>query len=141
MKKKNIIIFIAIVVIGFVIYNGGCNFSTANINDVKMCTSVNDNQCASDNSVFSQGTAEIFVSCHLNNAPNDTDVEFAWFYYGQEKVAIDAVKLNSGDNIGTINLQSSLSRPNNGWPIGEYEIVITILETEKDPIIKKFSVK
>ncbi|MCD4772246.1 MAG: hypothetical protein K8R41_02545, partial [Bacteroidales bacterium] len=66
---------------------------------------------------------------------------FAWFYYGQEKVRIDAVKLNSGDQIGTLNLQSSFTRPNNGWPVGEYEVVITILGTEKEPVVKKFSVQ
>ena len=138
--KKIITSFIAI---AFLMFISSCdfNFSTANIDDVKMCTSINDNQCASDNPNFSPGTPEIFISCHLNNPPNNTEVEFAWFYYGQEKIAIDAVKLNSGDQIGTLNLQSSFSRPNNGWPVGEYEVVITILGTEKEPVVKKFSVQ
>ena len=138
--KKIITSFVAIALLIFI---SSCefNFSTANIDDVKMCTSINDNQCPSDNPNFSPGTPEIFISCHLNNAPENTEVEFAWFYYGQEKIAIDAVKLNSGDQIGTLNLQSSFTRPNNGWPVGEYEVVITILGTEKEAVIKKFSVQ
>ena len=124
-----------------IIVFSSCNFSTANISDVKMCTSIADNQCSADKPVFSTNTAEIFVSCHLNNAPNDTDVEFAWFYLGQERIPIDAVVLNSGEIIGNLKLNSSLSRPNNGWPEGDYEIVITILGTEKEPVIKSFWVK
>ena len=118
-----------------------CNFSTANISDVKMCISIADNQCQADKPVFDTNTPEIFVSCHLNNAPNDTDVEFAWFYLGQERIPIDAVVLNSGEIMGTLNLNSSLSKPNNGWPKGDYEIVISILGTEKDPIVKQFWIK
>ncbi|RLD37836.1 MAG: hypothetical protein DRI74_05580 [Bacteroidetes bacterium] len=106
-----------------------------------MCTSITDNQCPADNPVFNTNTPEIFLSCHLNNAPNDTDVEFAWFYLGQDKIPIDAVVLNSGENIGTLNLNSSLIRPNNGWPMGNYEVVITIVGTEKEPITKSFQVQ
>lgn len=118
-----------------------CNFSTANVDEVKMCTSITDNQCVSDKPVFDVNTPEIYVSCHLNNAPENTEVEFAWFYLGDDRIAIDALKINSGDQIGTLNLQSSLSKPNNGWPVGDYEIVITILGTDKEPIIKSFWIK
>ena len=136
--KKNIIIF---VFFGAIAIFNSCNFSTANISDVKMCTSITDNQCSTDKPVFNTNTPEIFVSCHLNNAPNDTEVEFAWFYLEQDRIPIDAVVLNSGDNIGTLNLNSSLSRPNNGWPTGDYEIIITILDTEKEPMVKQFWVQ
>jgi len=138
--KKIITNFVAI---AFLMFITSCefNFSTANIDDVKMCTSINDNQCGSDNPNFTPSTPEIFISCHLKNAPENTEVEFAWFFYGQEKIAIDVVKLNSGDQIGTLNLQSSFSRPNNGWPVGEYEVIITILGTEKEPVVKKFWVQ
>jgi hypothetical protein len=76
----------------------------------------------------------------LHNAPNDTKVQFAWYYLGQDRIAIDAVTLSSGDEIGSLKMNSSLNRPNKGWPSGEYEVVITILGTEKEPIIKKFSI-
>lgn len=118
-----------------------CNFNSANINDVKVCTSVTNNQCSVDKPFFEPNTPRIFASCHLNNAPADTQVEFAWFYLGQERIPIDAVTLNSGDNIGTVNMQSSLSRPNNGWPLGDYEVVITILGTDKEPVVKAFWVE
>lgn len=137
MKKIiSILAFLSVIIL-----LSSCNFSTANISDTKMCTSIADDQCSADKPVFDTNTPEIFVSCHLNNAPNDTDVEFAWFYLGQDRISIDAVTFSSGDAIGTLNLQSSLTRPNNGWPEGDYEIVITILGTEKEPVIKSFWVK
>ena len=120
-----------------------CNFNSAHIDidDVKMCTIITDNQCLSDHPVFSPSTEEIYVSCQLKNAPENTNIEFSWYYLGKQKIKIDAVTLNSGNKLGTLDLQSSLSRPNNGWPAGEYEVSIKILDTEKEPVIKKFNVK
>jgi len=137
--KKQIITLLA----AAALFMTGCefNYSSANIDNVKMCTSISDNQCNSDNPNFTPVTPEIYVSCQLKNAPENTNVEFAWFYLGQQKIKIDAVTFNSGDLIGTVNMQSSLSRPNNGWPVGEYEVVISIPGTEKDPVVKKFSVQ
>lgn len=139
MKKTILSLFIGAFLFGL----SACEFSvtTAHVTDVKMCTRINDNQCASDNPNFSTNTREIFVSCHLKNAPEDTKVKFAWFYNGQKKIAIDAVTMSSGKRTGTLNLQSSLSRPNNGWPRGEYEVVITIPDTDKEPVIKKFTIQ
>jgi len=137
MKKK----FQSLAVISMFLFFAACSVTTANIDNVKMCTSISDNQCPSDNPVFNTYTAEIFLSCQLNNAPENTEVEFAWYYLGQSKIAIDAVKLNSGSNIGTLNLQSSLSKPFNGWPVGDYEVVLSIVGFDKDPIVKKFSVQ
>ncbi len=120
-----------------------CDFSvsTAHVDDVKMCTQISNNQCPADNPTFSRNTPEIFVSCRLKNAPENTKVKFNWIYYGQKKFIIRSVVLNSGNKTGTLNLQSSLSRPNNGWPVGEYEMAINIVGVDKAPVIKKFSVQ
>jgi hypothetical protein len=136
--KKVISLFASL---SLVLFITACSLTTANIDDVKVCTSITDNQCLADNSLFTTNTPEIYISCHLNNAPENTEVEFAWFYLGQEKMAIDAVKLSSGSNIGTLNLQSSLSKPTNGWPQGDYEVVLSIVGFDIDPIVKKFSVQ
>jgi len=139
MKK----IISSLFVVAFLLFLAACDFnvSTAHIADVKMCTRIQDNQCAADQPNFSKGTPEIFISCHLKNAPENTKVKFAWYYYGQKKIAIDAVTLSSGNRVGNLNLQSSLSRPNNGWPVGEYEVVISIVGMDKEPVVKKFTVQ
>lgn len=117
------------------------NVNTAHIDAVKMCDRLNDNRCTADNPTFSSNTPYVFISCQLKNAPKNTDVLFEWFYYGQKKMRITSNKVSSGDKIGTLNLQSDLSMPNNGWPVGEYEVVVTILGTDKEPVVKKFTVQ
>ena len=137
MKKISASLFISFLLMLI----ASCSFTTANIDDVKMCTSIVNNQCDADNPIFSTATPEIFISCSLKNAPENTDVEFAWYYYDVQKVKIDAVVLNSGLNTGTLSFQSSLPKPDNDWPIGDYEVIMTILGYDKEPIVKKFSVK
>ncbi len=139
MKKITTSFFTVIILILL----SSCDFSvsTAHIDDVKMCTRISNNQCPADNPTFSRNTPEIYVSCHLKNAPENTKVRFDWNYYGQKKFTIRSVTLDSGDKTGTLNLQSSLSRPTNGWPVGEYEVAISIVGVDKSPVIKKFSVQ
>ena len=123
-----------------VLFIVSCSATTAHIDNVQMCSSITDNQCSSDVSNFTTITPELFISCKLKNASENTDVNFAWFYHGQQKIAIDQVTMSSGNNIGTLNLQASLSKPTNGWPQGEYEVIISIVGFEKD-VVKSFSVQ
>jgi hypothetical protein len=138
MKK---IFFVFVVISGFLFQKCEYSYSTATIDDVKMCTKVNDNQCASDNPNFRANTPEIFVSCRLKNAPQETQVKFTWYFLGIKKIKIDAVTLSSGNNNGTLNLQSSLTKPTNGWPSGKYEVEISLPGIEKSPVTKKFYIQ
>ena len=126
----------AIVVLSFFF-----DLNSAHIEDVKVCTSLNGSECDGDQSVFNINTSQIVVSCKLENPPMDTDVEFAWFYLSDVRTEIDRVKVSNGDKIGNLDLHSSLNKPNNGWPLGDYEVVITILDTEKEPVVKSFRLK
>ena len=130
--------YLFLIIIGIIILSFFFDLNSAHIEDVKMCNSLGSNECTSDKPVFKPNTAQIFISCKLENPPMDTKVEFTWYYLMDGRTKIDAVIINSGEEIGTINLHSSLNQPNNGWPLGDYEVVIKILETEKDPIIKSF---
>lgn len=134
--KYFILIILAIVVLSFFF-----DLNSAHIEDVKICNSLSGNECVSDIPEFDINTSQIVVSCKLENPPMDTDVEFAWFYLSNGRTEIDRVKVSNKDEIGNLNLHSSLNRPNSGWPLGDYEVVITILDTEKEPIIKSFWVK
>lgn len=136
--KYLLLIIVALIVIAIVF---DVDLNSAHIENVKACTSALDNRCENDQSFFQTNSPQIVVSCELKNPPTDTQVEFTWNYLSDGITKIDAVTLSSGDNIGTVNMQSSLNRPNNGWPIGDYEVVIKILDTDKEPIIKKFFVK
>ncbi len=133
MKNFNLILFLLILT--------SCNLNMVDIDQVKMCAFLIDNQCLSDISVFSPSTKEIFISCQLHNAPENTNVKFTWYYLGRQKIEIDAVRLNSGDQAGTLHFQSSLTRPNNGWPTGAYLVSIQVMGEGTEPTIKKFNVK
>ena len=134
--KYQVIVILAIIVLSFFF-----DLNSAHIENVKMCTELSGDQCTSDVPIFEVNSPQIVVSAELKNPPSDTQVEFTWNYVSNGTTKIDAVILNSGDNIGTLELHSSLSRPNNGWPQGDYEVVIKILDTEKEPIVKSFYVR
>jgi hypothetical protein len=118
-----------------------CTVSTANITDVKLCEKLQDGLCPTDQDVFSTTTPKFYVSCILRNAPDDTEVTFSWYYFGDEKILIDEVTISSEDKGATVNLQSNLSIPDNGWPVGEYEVVIKIHTDNSEPISRNFKVE
>jgi len=131
------LIIIAIIVLA--IFVGDLN--SAHIENVKVCTELSGESCENNQVFFQSNSPQIVVSCELKNPPTNTKVEFSWNYLSNGLTKIDAVTLSSGDHIGTLNMHSSLNRPNNGWPTGDYEVVIRILDTEKEPYVKKFSIK
>lgn len=132
---------IFLLTITFLICGCEINLSTATISNVRMCSQVYDNECPSDNPFFTSTTADIYVSCNLRHAPENTNVRFSWYYLADQEVLIDEVILSSGEQLGLLHLQSGLSKPNNAWPVGEYEVRIQIMGTEKAVIIKKFRIE
>jgi hypothetical protein len=136
--KYLFLIIIAFIIIAIVF---DLDLNSAHIENVIVCTELAGEDCGNDQTFFQTNSPQIVVSCKLKNPPTETKVEFTWNYLSNGLTKIDAVVLNSGDHIGTVNMHSSLSRPNNGWPVGDYEVIIRILDTEKEPISKKFFVK
>lgn len=134
--KYFFLIILAIIILSFFF-----DLNTAHIEDVKICNTLNTNQCTMDKPVFDVSTPQIVVSCKLKNPPMETRVQFSWFYISDGRTEIDAVVINSGEEIGTLDMNSSLNKPSNGWPEGDYEVIIKILDTEKEPITKQFWVK
>ena len=122
-------------------YLSNCNISTANISDVKMCETIEGFQCPEDNPVFGTDASQFYCSCVLNNAPEGTQLNFAWYYLEGEKVLIDEVTVEADGTSSTYNMQSSLSRPDNGWPTGNYEVVLELDTDNSQPITKSFKVE
>lgn len=141
MKKKYYVLIIIAAFIGLIIYTGGCEFSSAKLSDAQICTSMNGNVCSSDNSVITGNPSEIYASCKLKYAPENVDIKFTWFYYGQTKFEIDHVILNSGTEGTNLDVYTSLSRPNNGWPSGTYEVEMQLMIDGKKPLIKTFEIQ
>lgn len=139
MKKFLKYFFLIILVV--IVLSYFFDFNPVNIGEVKVCDQINANICQVDKPIFETNTPQIYVSCQLNNHLGETQVQFSWFYLKNGRTEIDAVVLSNGDDMGSVDMYSSLNRPNNGWPKGDYEVEIKILDTEKDPIIKSFYVR
>lgn len=141
MKKKHYALIINVAIIAILFFTSGCEYSSATISDAKVCTSLNGNICNSDDVIISGNPAILYASCALKYAPENTEIKFSWYYYGQTKIEIDNVILNSGANGTDLDVFSSLSRPNNGWPSGDYEVVIQLMIQGKDPLVKQFRIQ
>jgi len=132
-----------LVVFYFATFLAGCNtnISSTTIDNVKMCSSIAGQQCQSDNPNFSPSTNEVYISCALKNSVKNTSVDFSWYYNGKHRMLITSTQVNPGTQSSTYFIHSSLTRPGNGWPIGEYEVKISIIGSNKEPLIKKFTVQ
>ncbi|NMF60745.1 hypothetical protein [Pseudanabaena yagii] len=118
------------------------NISTATLEDVKTCTEAPENQpCASDISQFQNNTPKIFVTSNIKYAPEGTKIKIDWKYLGGESVKatdIDSITLETKSD--TKFVYSYLTAPTNGWPDGNYEIVLSINTDNSKPIRKQFSI-
>lgn len=135
---KTLISFVSVVLAAFIM--NSCSFTTAHFKDVKMCTQLSDDACSSDNPVFATSDPVIYVSCNVANAPSDTKVNFAWYYTTGERIEIDVAAVTLEDG-GNLPVYSSLSAPDEGWPPGDYEVIVSIEGFEDKAVTKTFKVE
>lgn len=142
--KKNVVIplksgFLAILLLisGYMWIgcSGDVSFSTASLSDAVICKSVDGTTMKplDKADVFGQDAAEIYCSVKLSNAPEDTQVVGEWIYVSGEveglsdhKIADYSLKAD-----GTKYLSFSLSRPDNGFPKGDYVCKLYLNGKEK----------
>jgi len=139
--KKSIKFIILLMFAGIILTSCEFEVTTAHINDIKTCVYLSGDQCDQENLVFNTNDPQIYVSCKLKNAPENTLVTFIWTYVEGDPIIIDKVTLNSSDYGIDVDLSSNLSKPNNGWPIGKYEVVIKVGNNDDSTQIKSFEVR
>ncbi len=116
-----------------------CSFTSAHIKDVRMCTELSVDQCSDDDPVFDNDDPVIYVSCIVKNAPSETTITFSWYYTERDPIEIDVVSVELKES-GSYPVYSSLSAPYEGWPDGDYEVVIAIEGFEDKAVRKTFKV-
>ena len=139
--KFKVLVLLAIV---FTFSNCQKEETVSSLNQVKMCNQVSNgsNLCNSDNPVFSPIDQTFFVTAVLRDASESDFVTFSW--YGilpdGQAVFIDDISIRAGD-FGTGNkfdLKASLTRGNDPWPVGNYEVEIALDNGTK--VVKGFTV-
>lgn len=137
MKKSAL--FIASVIVALllmVISLTACEVSitTASLSEATMCLNVDENMRPIDaTDVFTTDTPEIFCSVKLSHAPPDTEVKAEWIYVegeleDMENYLITDYTLTAD---GTKYLSFSVTKPDAGWPKGEYKITLYVEGKEK----------
>lgn len=121
--------------ISFLLLTGilsSCNVSTANLSDVKVCTSLNGSECSGDASTFSADATAIYCSASLNNAPANTKVTFEWKHEGESmgKAEIEAPS-------GFVN---STFKPTTELVPGKYSVTVKLATDNSKPITKEFTI-
>ncbi|MEO8514572.1 MAG: hypothetical protein ABI543_13505 [Ignavibacteria bacterium] len=110
-----------------------CNVSTANLSDVKLCTSLSSGVCSGDNTTFHATDAVIYCSANLKNAPSGTKVTFEW-KHGSESMGKADVETSSG----TV---SSNFTTNGAVEPGKYSVTVKINTDNATPVTKEFTIE
>ena len=108
--------------------------STPTLSQATMTLGVtSDSQPLNPTSTFATDTPEVFCSVLVSNVSEPVDLLSEWYYVKGEieeasNVLIDSVPLTVPEDQ---YVQFSLTLPDNGWPIGEYKLVLYLNGTEE----------
>ncbi len=114
--------------------DGEVSFTTASLSEATMATGIDsESKPVGATNVFEANTPEIFCSVKLSNAPSDTEVLSEWVYIKGELEDVTDHVIDSFPVVtdGTRYIEFSMTRPDNGWPTGEYEMVLYVDGKEK----------
>jgi hypothetical protein len=109
--------------------SGEVSFTTAKLSEATMCLGTDaETKPVNPTDEFGVTTTEIFCSVRLSNAPDDTEVLSEWVYLkgeleGVTNYVIDSFAITTE---GTRYLEFSMTSPDDGWPKGEYKVVLYI---------------
>ena len=108
---------------------GEVSFTTASLSEATMCQNVDEElQPVDANDVFTTDAEEIFCSVKLSSAPPDTEIKAEWMYIEGELEDVSNYLIDDWSSTaeGTRYVYASLSSPYEGWPRGDYEVVLYI---------------
>ena len=78
---------------------------------------------------FGPGVAKIFLHAHMVDIPSGAKMKGTWIAVDTHGVApanyaIDSAEMTASSSVNVVNY--SLSKPNNGWPVGHYRVDLSI---------------
>ena len=104
------------------------SITTANLRDATIATALDEQMRPLDNTtVFSSDTPAIYCSVQIKNSPFETQVVSEWIYVsGEAEVTDYVIDTNAITVEGDRYIGFSLSSPDEGWPRGDYKLVLYI---------------
>ncbi len=117
--------------------SGEVSFTTASLSDATMALGVDeDARPINPTDEFDVDTPEIFCSVKLSNAPHDTEITSEWVYLqGEADVTDHVIDTYTLVTDGSRHLTFSIERPDNGWPVGDYRLVLYVDGKEETRLI------
>ena len=142
MKKKRFAaitialpVLVAILAFPVAACTGDVSFSGASLSNATMCTSVDTGtrEPIEPSNEFSPDTPEIYCSVKLSNIPTGSEIAAQWIYVQGElenlsDFLIDEISVTAS---GTRYLSFSETKPENGWPTGDYKVKLYLDGKEK----------
>jgi hypothetical protein len=134
-KKRFLLAAIATLVIGvlglpLMSCSGEVSFTTAKLSEITMAKSIDEitYEPIEKTDTFSTDTSEIFLSAKFSNAPSETEITSEWVYVEGEVEDLKdyLIDTTSIEVSGTDYLFFSMPSPDQGWPIGQYEVILYI---------------
>lgn len=131
-------VLVVALIIALILGGGSCSVTTARLTETAMASMVDPEtmQAVSKTDRFRPDTPVIYATALLKNAPEDTLITAKW-YYVTEDIDIASVDIESTETNQYVSF--SLSRPDNGFPVGDYEVALYIDGELSETL--KFSVK
>jgi len=123
-NQKSFLLLSLVILMSLFFVEGEISSSTAKLGEATMCTKVDEKtkKPVEKTDVFTSDTPEIFCSVKLSSAPSDTNIKSEWIYVKGEAENLSDYKIDEFTitTEGTKYVSFSLSRPNTGFPKGEY---------------------
>jgi len=136
MGKKT---YISILCLCLIVVLAACSFSitTANYTDLAVAADVDENNGPIGvTNTFAVDSPMVYVTGLLKNAPEGTVITSEWYYLESDPdTFIDRASYESVDTTNSFDF--SLSKPNAGWPLGEYEVKLYIDDEYKETVTFK----
>lgn len=99
-------------------------------------------ECQENQSSFPATTSDIMVNANLENVLGGTTIGVQWSYQeGELARSVDIADTTFPKSDESItSMYAILRRPDNGWPQGKYEVVLTSDESNVEPVRQDFSI-
>ena len=101
-------------------------FASDNLREVTMASRVENALPLDNTNIFTTDTLVIYCSFQLVKTSPDTDVTAEWFYMDRESDTEFFIDSWTETATGPIYLSMYILQPTQGWPIGDYKVILYV---------------